>query len=342
MSSRGSRTARSAHFRISGQALTPGQDRNNEVKSADVCTPRNVIANISPRNASSAAVKEESFVQQVMNINRRLVTQIETLQLKVQIDAKHQEAARAGVKAETQAEVKVKDARLRGLKADLRDKDEEVKNLTDRNHQKESAIQRLENDIQELKADVLLSKGFADDIQSQLDELQTVSTSLESGSAYRQKDENINELQAEVSKLHKNLAHLERELAGAKEKIAQQGTRLRLVDNDRLNIQAKYKEELSRVTLTMRGEIERMRDVMKQQWKEMRNLREQNEDMRSDISEIRNLVLADRLNRGQPWPPQQATPDQAGHFDIQQPSPSLPSLSPKETRRKFGSGRRKY
>ena len=64
---------------------------------------------------------------QVMNINRRLVTQIETLRLKVEIDARHQEATRAGVKAETQAEVKSRESQLRGLKANLKDKDEVVK-----------------------------------------------------------------------------------------------------------------------------------------------------------------------------------------------------------------------
>ncbi|KAK3767081.1 hypothetical protein RRG08_017955 [Elysia crispata] len=340
MSSRGDRTARSAQFRIDGRALTPLEStRNNEVKSADVSSARNAIQEASVETLDLSSAGEASAVEQMMNINRRLVTQIETLRLKVEIDARHQEAARAGVKAETQAAVKVRESQLRGLKADLKGKDEVVKNLTDRNHQKESAIQRLEDDIKDLKQDVQVSKGFADDIQKQLEQFQSAATSLEDGSAYKQKDENIKRLQAEVSKLHENLAQLERELAWAKEKIAQQGTRLRLVNNDRLNIQAKYQEELSRVTLTMRSDIERMRDVMRQQWKEMRDLREQNEDMRSDISEIRNLVLADRLQRGQQWPQRPSEP--ASHFELQPSSPSFPPLSPKETRRKFGSGRKK-
>lgn len=339
MSSRGNRTARSAHFSISGHGLAvPAQDRGSLAQSAGEGprTPRNVAQDL------PGADQDSSAVQQVMNINRRLVTQIETLRMKVEIDAKHQETARAGVKAQTQAEVKVKDAKLKGLKADLMDKDEAVKNLTDSNLQKESAIQRLEDDIKELKDDIFVSKGFANDIQKQLEDLQKATLSLESGSAYQEKDDNIRDLQAEVSKLHENLAQLEKELSWAKDKIAQQGVRLRLVDNDRLNTQAKYKEELSKVTLTMRGEIEKMRDVMRQQWKEMRDLREQNEDMREDLSEIRNLVIADRIQRGLHQPIR--TPEPASQFDVQHPqSPSLPSLSPtKETRRKFGNGRKKH
>ncbi|RUS80514.1 hypothetical protein EGW08_011735 [Elysia chlorotica] len=336
MSFRGNRTAQSAQFRIDGQAVDPPYStRNSGVRSADL----SITGSSSPKLPIGLA-RDASAVEQMMSINRRLVTQIETLRLKVDIDASHQQSAREGVRAETKAAVQAKDSQLRGLKADLKGKDEVVKNLTDRNHQKESAIKRLMEDIQVLKDDVQVSKGVADEIQKQLGEFQREAANLENGSAYRDKDENIRQLQAEVSKLHKNLAHMEQELARAKEKIAQQGTRLRLVDNDRLNIQTKYKEELSRVTLTMHNDIERMRDVMQQQWREMRDLREQNEDMRNDISEIRSLIMDDRLQRGQQWHQRSPEPT-SSHFELHQASPSLPALSQKETRRKFANCRKK-
>ncbi|GFO19615.1 hypothetical protein PoB_004612000 [Plakobranchus ocellatus] len=221
----------------------------------------------------------------------------------------------------------------------------QLRNLTARYHQKEIAIGSLEEEIKVLREDVLESRGYADQIQKQLEELQTAATSLESGAAYMEKDEHIRLLQNEVSKLHINLAEMEKELARAKEMIAQQGTKLRLVDVDRLNMQTKYKQDLANVTNMMRRDNEKMRDEMKRQWKQMRELREQNEDMRSDIREIRNLVLSD-----QPLP--QHSPqlfDQtrgfehvnSSHLDLQPLSSALPTLSPKGARKVYGSSRKK-
>lgn len=46
----------------------------------------------------------------------------------------------------------------------------------------------------------------------------------------------------------------------------------------------------------MRKEVEKVRDVMKMQWNEMKELREQNEVMRTDLREIKELLTSDIPN----------------------------------------------
>ena len=84
---------------------------------------------------------------------------------------------------------------------------------------------------------------------------------LESGAAYQEKEELIGRLNQEVGEMRANLAKLERELVKAKEVIATQGGKLRLLDREQHNMHVKFKEELARATQTMRHEVEKMREV---------------------------------------------------------------------------------
>lgn len=84
---------------------------------------------------------------------------------------------------------------------------------------------------------------------------------LESGEAYKEKEELIRRLSKEVSELHSNLSKLERELNKAKEVISTQGSKLRLLDHDKHNMHIKFKDNLARATQTMRHEVEKMREV---------------------------------------------------------------------------------
>lgn len=45
--------------------------------------------------------------------------------------------------------------------------------------------------------------------------------------------------------------------------------------------------------MSMRKEVEKIRDVMKMQWDEMKKLRNQNEGMRMDLREIKELLVSD-------------------------------------------------
>ncbi|GFO19613.1 hypothetical protein PoB_004611800 [Plakobranchus ocellatus] len=112
---------------LNGQAMAVRSNGSGgQSKSADVIATRNnrILPDISLRISTSSPTSETSAVDQVMDINRRLLTQIETLRLKVDIDKRHQEASRAEVKADTEAKFKAKNSQLRELKNDLKDKEE--------------------------------------------------------------------------------------------------------------------------------------------------------------------------------------------------------------------------
>lgn len=116
---------------------------------------------------------------------------------------------------------------------------------------------------------------------------------LETGAAYHEKEKLIQHLTKQVKDLRENISQLERELTKAKEMIAKQGGKLRLLENEKLNIHTKFREELGKATQNMRLEVEKMREVMRSQWEEMRDLRQQNEGMSIDIKEIKDMLLGD-------------------------------------------------
>ena len=89
---------------------------------------------------------------------------------------------------------------------------------------------------------------------------------LEREGVFGDKELEMLALRKEVSDLKYNLTMLEEELSKARDLIDTQGNKLKLVDSDKKSLQFKFKEELARVSHSMRMEVERMRDVMKKQW----------------------------------------------------------------------------
>ncbi|KAK6990230.1 dynactin subunit 1 [Biomphalaria glabrata] len=234
---------------------------------------------------------EPSAVEQVMEINRKLVAKIETLRLKVEVDSRHQEKTKNDLLNDKTIALQARDLEIQNLKNDVKKKDKTVKLLEAENAKKGSEIQRLQEHLEELKDDVKMSEQFAKEIQSQLDQMKKEKMGLESGTLYQQKEENIRALQEEVDSLKEHLQTLDEELLKAKDKIVHQGARLRFLELDKNNTQIKFKEELAKASRTMRGEIEKIRSVMHQQYHEMRELREQNKEMCESLREIKELLV---------------------------------------------------
>ncbi|XP_076440640.1 uncharacterized protein LOC143280047 [Babylonia areolata] len=242
-------------------------------------------------SSQPSSPKDFSMVDQVMVVNRSLVQQIDALRLRLQVDSRHHESTRSQLQQDADHKLQTRDQQIAGLKEELRHKEVAVKSLTEENHMKRSEIHSLQHTINALQKDVEDSKVYVDDIQKNLSILQEEKEKLESGVAYREKEELIHRLNNEVQELRGNLSQLERELYKAKEVIATQGSKLRHLEHEKHNIHIKFKEELARANQTMRHEVEKMRDVMKSQWEEMRVLRQQNEGMRTDIKEIKDMLL---------------------------------------------------
>jgi hypothetical protein len=91
-------------------------------------------------------------------------------------------------------------------------------------------------------------------------------------------------------KFQQNIKVTSKELHHAREVIVTQGNSIKIIETEKFTMQAKFKEDLQRITMSMRHEIERLRDIMQNQWIEMKYLREQNQTVRQDVKDIRNLL----------------------------------------------------
>ncbi|XP_012943118.1 60 kDa neurofilament protein [Aplysia californica] len=322
-------------IRVMGKQMTSSKAEENDV---DQRTCRSAKTSVSGSH-DGGAVAELSAVEQVMSINRKLVAQIETLRLKVEVDARQHERVKAGLLSTTQNKVKVRELEIENLKTTIEKKEDTVKTLSAENERKGDEISVLQGHLDVLREDLRGSRTYVDEIQKQLGQLEEEKQSLEVGTAYSSKDKQISDLQREVNTLQKHLETMEQELIKAKDKISLQGGKLRQADLDKSQIQVRFKGDLAKVTQTVRKEVERTREVMRAQWEEIRELRQQNEDMRSDIREIRELLTAD-------LPVESPVEKLYGHsqspYSLQTASPSLPALSRTQQQhgRRLGQGRK--
>ena len=232
------------------------------------------------------------LIDQLLGINKTLEKQIETLRLRLDFDTRHHEAQKVAIIADTGCKISSKNEEIKKLKEQLEAKDCKMQTLAEANDKKSSEISDLRKQLDNLTLDVESAKTYADELTDELAILTEEKKKLESGGAFGDKDKQINELQKEVVDLKTNLGTLETELKKAHDMVGSQSGRIRFLENDKKNIQLKFKEELAKVSHSMRLEVEKMRDVMKKQWEEMRSLREQNDSMSRDIKDIRNLLIS--------------------------------------------------
>lgn len=81
-----------------------------------------------------------------------------------------------------------------------------------------------------------------------------------------------------------------------------QNQKMRLLEAEKNNIQSKFREELDKATRVMRQEVERMREVMRMHYEEMRDLRLQNQEISTDVRDIKELLLKTHTPRQAPVP----------------------------------------
>lgn len=243
---------------------------------------------------SETELEEDSnplLIDELAGINKTLEKQIETLRLRLDFDTRHHAAQKQALLAETGAKLKTKVEEIHILKHQLLSKDSTIKEITSENEKRESDMKYLRSQIDKLNEEVNSAKTYANDLVSELANLTIEKERLEMEGVFGDKDKHVSSLRKEVSELKLNLTTLESELTKAREVITTQSGQIKLMDSDKKSLQLKFKEELAKVSYSMRLEVERMRDVMKKQWEEMRFLREQNYSMSKDIKDIRSLLV---------------------------------------------------
>lgn len=245
-----------------------------------------------PEEETDDTLTNPMLVEQLFGINKTLEKQIETLRLRLDFDTRHHEAQKVAIIADTGCKINSKNEEIKKLKEQLQAKDSKIQSLAEANETKTGEISELRKQLDSLTLDVESAKTYANELTDELAILTEEKRKLESGGAFGDKDKQINELQKEIGDLKTNLNTLEVELKKAHDVVGSQSTRIKLLETDKKNIQLKFKEELAKVSHSMRLEVEKMRDVMKKQWEEMRSLREQNDSMSRDIKDIRNLLIS--------------------------------------------------
>ncbi|XP_069126662.1 uncharacterized protein PF3D7_1120000-like [Argopecten irradians] len=336
MASQGTPRAPGAEFRIDGQAMkTQGSsgggtaatktDKSTEFDK-DAASPR------TQRTESEGEGDTEAVpvITQLIGFNQTLQLQIETLRMRLAFDSKSHEKDKCSAVQQTEMKMKEKEAEIDDLKLVLATKEGKIGDLENENKHKGSEIGKLQQYIADIKRDINTTRSFANDLQKELRRLQSENKRLQKGTAYEDKEGHIEDLRNEIEALKSNLETMEKELEKARTIITTQGSKIRLFENDKSNMQVKFKEELSRMSHMMRHEVEKMREVMRKQWEEMKMMREQNDEMGRDIKEIKNMLVMSQQDSNRSRSPQ-------GYGQVFKPT--LPTLT-RDTKRIL-TGKRK-
>ncbi|XP_045160424.2 probable E3 ubiquitin-protein ligase bre1 isoform X2 [Mercenaria mercenaria] len=310
-------------FRIQGQGYQK-QDQEHAADGAAAASGILMASNALPADSESENDGDTNpmLVDELVGINKTLEKQIETLRLRLDFDTRHHEAQKSAIIAETGAKLKSKAEEVNILKQQISAKDVTIKEVTCENEKRDGEISYLRRQIEALNSEVDSAKTYANDLVSELTNLTREKERLEMEGVFGEKDKEVDALRKEVSELKLNLTMLESELTKAREVITTQNGKIKLMDSDKKSLQLKFKEELAKVSHSMRLEVEKMRDVMKKQWEEMRALREQNMSMSRDIKDIRSLLVNGCLDDDAKVQQQQ---DGKGHVIPQEPvAPPIP------------------
>ncbi|KAL4236727.1 hypothetical protein ACF0H5_005111 [Mactra antiquata] len=281
----------SGHFRIQGQGYQKVDQGYQSDCGAAAASGVQMASHALPAESETENEDEYSPINELVGINKTLERQIETLRLRLEYDGRHHESQKQAIMAETTAKLKAKGEEITILKSQIFDKDETIKTISKQNEQRNNQITELKQEIEELNSEVASAKTYANDLVAELAKLTREKERFEMEGVTGGQDGEVNALRKEVGDLKLNLTTLESELVKAREIITTQNGKLKLMDSDKKSLQLKFKEELAKVSHSMRLEVEKMRDVMKKQWEEMRELREQNHSMSKDIKDIRSLLV---------------------------------------------------
>ncbi|BFY99319.1 hypothetical protein BsWGS_02359 [Bradybaena similaris] len=316
MASRKQENSKAPELQINGEAVA-GDNRYAEDQVPESCGRVSQCVTMDIPGLTEHQMSDA--IDKVMDVNRRLVQKIEILHMKVEVDSKDREIKKNEIQETGKQLLAAKEMEVKHLKSDLEKKKATVKKLSKENQQKEAQVQRLEQYVADLRKDVDASKKFADDIQCQLDAIsaQPDAQSIHAGTENRIE---MVQLRKEVNSLKEHLATLENELKKANGKIVEQQGMIRLMEHDKSNIQQKFQDDLQKVQTVVMREIESLRDAMNRQWREMRDIRNQNAELQQLVAGIKDMVFA---------PSRQASPTDAVS--------SIPSLPPVVDNQQKGS-----
>ena len=285
------------NFGIQGQGLITNrpQDGSLSVPSSDKSHSSRPSSSSGASSDAIEAFGSISMPQQavdvletVMNMNKALEQQIDTLRIRLNVESKNFESERHKIVQEKEKELTVKESEIETLKETLVTKDDKISALVKEGHHKDLQIQRKEKEISDLKELVKSAEDYAEQLQKRIIKIKSEQHNNDGDTA---EDGQVTKLRQEIRAMKERVESMEKELSRAKQVIDTQSKKISGLETEKGVLSDRFKEELEKASRAMRSEVERMREVMKQQYAEMRNLREQNVEISTDVRDIKHILL---------------------------------------------------
>lgn len=250
-----------------------------------------------PIGSFSMPPEAVGVLETVINMNKALEEQIDTLRMRLTIEAKNHDTVKQKITLEKEKELAKKEDEIGNLKDALVKKEERIGELIKEGHSKDYIIKEREHEIDDLHDLVKKTEDYADQLQTRINKLKIDKNKLESNSLYKEQNDDIRRLRYEIASMKEKVNTMERELGRARNIIENQNTKIKALEAEKGAISEKFREEVEKASRAMRSEVERMREVMKQQYEEMRNMREQNTEISNDVRDIKDILLKVTINQ---------------------------------------------
>ncbi|XP_033738230.1 chromosome partition protein Smc-like isoform X2 [Pecten maximus] len=258
-----------------------------------------------PLGAFSVPPEAVGVLETVININKTLEHQIDTLRIRIDVEAKHHEQEKKKMITEKERALQQKEAEIAELRGSITNREGRIDVLVKEREEQDLQISAKMDEISGLRDLVQQTEDYADQLTKKVGKLKDVKRQLESDTVYKHQNEEIRKLKHELVTMKERLNSMESELVRARNIMEQQNKKIKFLEFEKSEMNTKFRDELEKASRAMRQEVERMREVMKQQYEEMRNLREQNKEISNDVRDIKDILLSTRgparehaVNRG--------------------------------------------
>lgn len=247
-----------------------------------------------PLGAFSVPPEAVGVLETVININKTLEHQIETLRIRIDVEAKQHEQEKKKMISEKERALQQKEAEIAELRGSITNREDRIDVLVKEREEQDLEISAKMDEINGLRDLVQQTEDYADKLTKKVGKLKDVKRQLESDTVYKHQNEEIRKLKHELVTMKDRLNSMESELIRARNVMEQQNKKIKNLEFEKSEMNLKFRDELEKASRAMRQEVERMREVMKQQYEEMRNLREQNKEISNDVRDIKDILLNSR------------------------------------------------
>ncbi|CAG5119997.1 unnamed protein product [Candidula unifasciata] len=236
----------------------------------------------------------------VKEMNEMLLKQIQAIRRQIDISEKTYNEEKAKLIASKNTELRQRDNEISNLTHSLQSKDENINQLKRVGAEKDKLIQDKGVEVENLKNMIEQIQDKAKKIHKKVKRAQrkTPAKAEEDNATESLQDDEIQQLRSEMEELKVRVASLEDELAKAIEVIQEQNEQMGIMSDEKKDIEAKLSEKFKKMSESMRRDVERTCQVLLKNNEEMQQLKQQNSGIRSELNYIKNQLTVLVQQRG--------------------------------------------